>query len=148
VDLRNKKHVNQGGRAHCKHAVGQYGTSMMKDRIKTWLGAAGLGLMLGGVTLLATGCAGTVGYNTPGYGGYYNTPGYAGYYNYDYYPDLNVYYYPSGGYYHWYDGGHWRTGRHLPPGYTIGHARREQLRSHTQQPWTEHERHEFHEHER
>ena len=99
----------------------------MKTKIITWLSAAGIGLMLGGVTLLAPGCVGP-----PVVEGSVGA-----YYDYDYYPGLDVYYYPAGGYYHWYDHGRWRTGRHLPGRFDIAHAQPQRFRSHTQRPWTE-----------
>ena len=102
----------------------------MKANIKTWVRGAAAGLLLGGMTLITAGCAGTVSAYTPGpYGG-----GYA----YDYYPDYNLYYYPAGGVYTWYDHGHWRSDRHLPPRYTIGHARHERRHYNTREPWREH----------
>jgi len=100
----------------------------MRANIKKSLGGAGVGLLLGGLAALSSGCAGGVAYESGPY---------AGYYDYDYYPDLDVYYNPAGGYYHWYDGGHWRTGHHLPPRYTIGKAYHERMRFHTSHPWTE-----------
>ena len=103
----------------------------MKANIIRWLGGASIGLALGGVTLFTSGCASHETASTPGL--------YGANYDYEYYPDWNVYYYPAGGTYEWYEHGHWRSGGHLPPRYTIGHARHERIRAHSQEPWREQE---------
>ena len=62
------------------------------------------------------------------------------YYDYYYYPEANVYFYPSGRRYYWHDGGHWRSGRRMPPRFSLREEHREHLRLHSRQPWTEHRR--------
>lgn len=80
--------------------------------------------MLGGM-LATSGCV--------AYGG-----GGGVYYDYAYYPDCDAYYYPRGHVYYWNEGGAWRSGNRLPDRYN-GHVQHtEQLRLHSQQPWTEH----------
>jgi len=102
--------------------------SKMKTRMVRWLRGAGGIFLVGGVMLFSTGCTGVV-----------YTEGPAGvYYDCDYYPAWDVYFYPSGHIYYWNDGGHWRSGRRLPPTYHIGGEHHEQLRLHSRQPWTEH----------
>ncbi len=101
----------------------------MKANIKRWVRGAAAGLVFGGMTLLTAGCAGTA--TT------YTAVPYGASYEYEYYPDWNVYYYPAGGTYTWYEHGHWRSARHLPPRYTIGHARHERMRFHSREPWLE-----------
>jgi hypothetical protein len=112
----------------------------MKLSIKRWLGGAGIGLLLGGVSLFTAGCGEPAVYGTGYYGGGYD---------YDYYPGANVYYYPQGGYYNWYDHGHWRGGRHLPPNYTFGNGYHERFHSRTREPWKErgHESREYEHHD-
>ena|SRR5215469_17423292 len=93
------------------------------------------GLMLGG-TLLSAGCEGVV-----------YTGGAGVYYDYDYYPDCDVYYYPRTRIYYWSEGGRWYSGERLPPHFEFHAEHREQLRLHSQQPWTEHhEEHRNYEH--
>jgi hypothetical protein len=99
--------------------------------MKSWLRAAGVGLLAGGGILCFTGCVG-VAYPV-------GPPGV--YYDYDYYPDWDVYYYPAGHIYYWNDAGHWRSGREVPRRYHFNEERqepREHLRLQTRQPWTEH----------
>jgi hypothetical protein len=102
----------------------------MNAKSRTWLGSASIGLLLGGATLFTAGFAA-------------ERPVASAPYQYDaddyvYYPDLNVYYYPSTGTYAWYDhGGHFRSSQHLPPAYTVSHARKERLRLYTHEPYEE-----------
>jgi hypothetical protein len=99
--------------------------------------------------LFSAGCAEHEEHEHYGGGAYYG--GGATYYDYDYYPDEDIYFYPEAHVYYWNDGGRWRSGRDLPPRYRLNEERREHLRLHSRQPWTEHhregdrERHEEHE---
>jgi hypothetical protein len=103
----------------------------MKANIKRWVRGAGAGLVLGGMSLITAGCAGTATTYTAA------SP-YGEDYEYEYYPDWNVYYYPAADTYTWYEQDHWRSSRHLPPRYTIGHARHEPRRFQSPEPWMEH----------
>jgi hypothetical protein len=95
--------------------------------------------LLAGVALsFLTGCVADV----------YGTAGPVAY-DYDYYPDWDIYFYPQGRIYYWNNGGHWRSGRELPPRYRLHEETREHLQLHSRQPWTEHapERPELQHHE-
>ncbi len=120
----------------------------MKMQFRTWLRGASVGLLLGGLTLFAGGCAFHEGVA-------YESSPYGPYYDYYYYPDWDVYFYPEGGLYYWHDDGRWDSGRRLPPHYELNESHRQYFRFHTRQPWTErgehheeHEEHEEHEHGR
>ena len=86
-----------------------------------WLQFACAGFVLSAM-LLSAGCV--------AYG-----PGPGGYYDYDYYPDVGVYYYPAGGIYYWNRGGVWHHGGHLPHDYALHPEMRQQVHSHSRQPW-------------
>ena len=103
---------------------------MKKLNSSQWLRAACAGVLLGGGTILFTGCVATVHEREPGYRE-------TVYYDYDYYPDVNVYYYPAGRIYYWNDGGRWYSGRQLPPHYVIREEHYEHFRGHSTQPWME-----------
>jgi len=100
---------------------------MMNKNTKAWLRKACIGIAAGMWLALSTGCVGVA---YPG--------GAAVYYDYDYYPGWNIYFYPAGHIYYWNEGGHWRSGAHLPPAYHLNGQSHEQLRLHSRQPWTEH----------
>jgi len=101
----------------------------MKTKLMKWVpGACACSLFAGSVMWFA-GCV------APASVQYSAT---APYYDYYYYPQANVYFYPSGHVYYWHDGSRWQSGRHVPSRYSFHDERRQQLRLHTREPWTEH----------
>ena len=104
----------------------------MNTKLVTWVRQVSPGALLGLWVLFSAGCTvhEGVAYSGGPYGG--------AYYDYYYYPEGNVYFYPQGHTYYWHDGGHWRSGRSLPPHYAVHEEKREYLHLPSRQPWTVH----------
>jgi len=102
---------------------------------KTIVVLSGIAL-LGGVTLLSSGCSNDYSRTSPAYTSVYYNP-----YDYYYYPNLSVYFHISSGYYYYREGTNWRRVRTLPSRYSLDSRNRVQVVIKSGKPYVKHDTH-------